>query len=104
MNDEQVMRRKRRRFIIESDTDDDNQMMDLKDEEIKIGSISKSVKHEALEKVLATGEGLSKRIKKIDEIIANEKRNNKKEIQVQYKIYNSVCIPFVFKLFNAIDQ
>jgi hypothetical protein len=57
--------------------------MDLKDEEIKIGPISKSEKHEALEKVLEIWERLSKRIKKIDGIIANEKRNNKKEIQVQ---------------------
>jgi phosphoglycerol transferase MdoB-like AlkP superfamily enzyme len=83
MNDEQVLKRKRHRFIVESDSDDDNQMMDLKDEEIKIGPIGNFVKHEALEKVLATREHLSKRIKKIDEIIANEKRNSKKETQVQ---------------------
>jgi ethanolamine utilization cobalamin adenosyltransferase len=83
MNDEQVLKRKRHRFIVESDLDDDNQMMDLKDEEIRIGLISNFVKHEALEKVLATREHLSKRIKKIDEIIANEKRNSKKETQVQ---------------------
>jgi hypothetical protein len=57
-------------------------MMNLKNEDIKIGPISKSEKHEALEKVLETGEHLYKRIKKIDGIIANEKRNNKKEIQV----------------------
>jgi ethanolamine utilization cobalamin adenosyltransferase len=83
MNDEQVLKRKRHRFIVESDLDDDNQMMDLKDEEIRIGLISNFVKHEALEKVLATREHLSKRIKKIDEIIANEKRNSKKETHVQ---------------------
>jgi hypothetical protein len=83
MNDEQVLKRKRRRFIVESDMDDDNQMMDLKDEEIKIRPINKYMKHEALEKVLATRECLSKRIKKIDEIIANEKRNSKTETQVQ---------------------
>jgi hypothetical protein len=34
MNDEQVLKRKRQRFIVESDSDDDNQMIDLKDEEI----------------------------------------------------------------------
>jgi hypothetical protein len=50
---------------------------------IKIGPIIKSMKHEALEKVLAAGERLSKRLKKIDEIIANEKRNSKTETHVQ---------------------
>jgi hypothetical protein len=34
MNDEQVLKRKCQRFIVESDSDDDNQMIDLKDEEI----------------------------------------------------------------------
>jgi hypothetical protein len=37
MNDEQVLRRRHQRSIVESDTDDDDQVMDLKDKEIKIG-------------------------------------------------------------------
>jgi hypothetical protein len=61
-------------------------MMNLKNEDIKIGPISKSEKHEALEKVLEIGEHLYKRIKKIDGIIANEKGTTKRKYKYNKKI------------------
>jgi rubrerythrin len=53
-------------------------MMDVTNEEIKVGISNKSAKHEALEKVLATGKRLSKMIENIDRIITKEKKEHKK--------------------------
>jgi hypothetical protein len=56
MNDEEISKKKRWKYIVESDTDEDYQMVGMEKGDIKLGSISKSAKHEALEKVLETEE------------------------------------------------
>jgi hypothetical protein len=63
MNDEEISKKKHRKYIVESDTDEDYQMVGMEKGVIKLGSISKSVKHEALKKVLETGERISNMIK-----------------------------------------
>jgi hypothetical protein len=63
MNDEEISKQKRQKYIVESYTDEDYQMVGMEKGDIKLGSISKSAKHEALEKVLETGERISNRIK-----------------------------------------
>jgi hypothetical protein len=81
-SDHQILKRKHQNFIVERDTDEDDEMMDLKNEEIKVESSTKSAKEEALEAFLATGEQLSKRVNNIDRIITSkmteEEINNKK--------------------------
>jgi hypothetical protein len=52
MNDEEISKKKRQKYIVESDTDEDDQMVQMEKCDIKLGSISKSAKHEALKKVL----------------------------------------------------
>jgi hypothetical protein len=66
MNDEQIVKRKRQRFIVASDTDEDEQVMEVRDEEIKVEISEKSANHKDLEECLVVGERLSKRIKNID--------------------------------------
>jgi hypothetical protein len=56
MNDEEISKKKRWKYIVESDTDEDYQMVGMEKGDIKLGSIRKSAKHEALEKVLETEE------------------------------------------------
>jgi hypothetical protein len=56
MNDEQIVNRKRQRFIVESDTDEDEQVMEVGDEEIKVEISEKSANHKDLEECLAVGE------------------------------------------------
>jgi hypothetical protein len=56
MNDDKISKKKCKKYIVESDTDEDDQMMEMEKGDIKLGSISKSAKHEALEKVLEIGE------------------------------------------------
>jgi hypothetical protein len=63
MNEEGISKKKRQKYIVESDTDEDDQMVEMEKGDIKLGSMSKSAKHEALEKVLETGERISNRIK-----------------------------------------
>jgi hypothetical protein len=62
MSNHQILKRKCWKYIVESDTDEDNEMVDLKNEEIKAESSTKSIKEEKLEAFLATGERLSRRI------------------------------------------
>jgi hypothetical protein len=59
MNDEEISKKKHQKYIVESDTDEDYQMVGMEKGVIKLGSISKSAKHEALE----TGERISNMIK-----------------------------------------
>jgi hypothetical protein len=67
MSYHQILKRKRWKYIVESDTDEDDEMVDLKNEEIKAESSTKS-----MEAFLATGERLSRRINNIDKIIASK--------------------------------
>jgi hypothetical protein len=70
MNDEQIMKKKHQKFIVESDSDEDDQLVEMKTDDIIDGFINKSAKHKALKNVLETGELLSKRINTIDWIIS----------------------------------
>jgi hypothetical protein len=72
MSDHQILKRKRQKYIVESDTDEDNEMVDLKNEKIKAESNTKSIKEEKLEAFLSSGERLSRRINSIDKIIASK--------------------------------
>jgi hypothetical protein len=67
MSYHQILKRKRWKYIVESDTDEDDEMVDLKNEEIKAESSTKS-----MEAFLDTGERLSRRINNIDKIIASK--------------------------------
>jgi hypothetical protein len=88
MNDEQIVKRKRWRFIVESNTNEDEQVMEVRDGEIKVENSEKSANHKDLEKCLAVGERLSKRIKNIDRIIGNDnvkdKMNDSKEVRIMF--------------------
>jgi hypothetical protein len=64
MNDEEISKKKRQKYIVESDADEDYQMVGMEKGDIKLGSISKSAKNEALEKILKTGDQISNMIKK----------------------------------------
>jgi hypothetical protein len=64
INDEEISKKKRQKYIVESDADEDYQMVGMEKGDIKLGSISKSAKNEALEKVLKTGDQISNMIKK----------------------------------------
>jgi hypothetical protein len=54
MSYHQILKRKRWKYIVESDTDEDDEMVDLKNKEIKAESSTKSIKEEKLEAFLAT--------------------------------------------------
>jgi hypothetical protein len=56
LNEEQILKKKLKKIIVESDTDEDDQMFDMNNDEDKVVTFVKSAKHEALEKALATGE------------------------------------------------
>jgi hypothetical protein len=53
--------------------DEDDQLVEMRTNDIIDGLINKSAKHKALENVLATGELLSKWIKNLDQIISQGK-------------------------------
>jgi hypothetical protein len=73
MNEEEISKKKRQKYIVESDTDEDDQMVEMEKGDIKLDSMSKSAKHEALKKVLETGERISNRMKNIDQLLEKEK-------------------------------
>jgi hypothetical protein len=70
MNDGQILKKKCQKFIVESDSDENDQLVEMRTDDIICGLINKSAKHKALENVLVTGEQLSKRINNIDRIIS----------------------------------
>jgi hypothetical protein len=55
-SDHQILKRERQKYIVESDTDEDDEMVALKNEEIKAKSSTKSIKEEQLGVFLATRE------------------------------------------------
>jgi hypothetical protein len=110
MSDHQILKRKRRKYIVESDTDEDDEMVDLENEEIKDKSSTKSIKEKKLEAFLATGERLCRWINNIDKIIAskmiegeiNEKKGeiNDQKIDEQQHVNNEVQT--MFSVFSII--
>jgi hypothetical protein len=109
MNDEQILKKKHRKFIVQSASDEDDQLVEMKTDDIIDLLINKSAKHKALENVLEIGELLLKRIKNIDLIISQGKRKDQEidekcDFKIKDKINTSTSHKIMKKKHEQLDE
>jgi hypothetical protein len=104
-----VLKKKHQKFIVENDSDEDDQLVQMRTDDIIDGLINKSAKHKALENVLATGELLSQRIKNIDRIISqgktkDQEMDEKCELKIKDKIKTGTSHKIMKKKYEQLDE